>query len=118
METDAVTTKANPWETLTFDFANEATGTAELNLTYNYNRLIIFFNFGVTGAAAGAQTFYFDDVLFVTGSSGPSGNTGTCSAPCIDFASASVKYEPFEPGVCTPAVSTTRPMRPTRWRSS
>jgi exo-beta-1,3-glucanase (GH17 family) len=66
-ETEAFTTVANAWETLTFDFAN---GTPALNLGYNYNRLIIFFNFGVEGATAGAQTFYFDDVLFVTGGGG------------------------------------------------
>ena len=70
VETEALTTKANAWETLTFDFANQVPGTAALNLSYKYNRLIIFFNFGKTGAAAGAQTYYFDDVLFVTGSSG------------------------------------------------
>ena len=70
VETETLTTKANAWETLTFDFANQVPGTAALNLSYNYNRLIIFFNFGKTGAAAGAQTYYFDDVLFVTGGGG------------------------------------------------
>jgi len=68
-ETDAFTTRAGAWETLTFDFAN---GTPALNLSYDYNRLIIFFNFGVAGATANAQTFYFDDVLFVTGGGGGS----------------------------------------------
>ena len=53
---------ANGWETLTFDFANQAAGTAALNLAYTYNKVSIFFNFGVTGAAAGAKTYYFDDV--------------------------------------------------------
>ena len=96
VETEALTTKVNAWETLTFDFANPVAGTPALNLSYNYNKLSIFFDFGKTGAAGGAGTYYFDDVLFVTGSSGPSGNTGTCSAPCIDFASADVKYDPFE----------------------
>jgi hypothetical protein len=70
VETETQTTKANAWETLTFDFANQVPGTAALNLSYKYNRLIAFFNFGKTGAAAGAQTYYFDDVLFVTGSGG------------------------------------------------
>jgi hypothetical protein len=70
VETEAVTTVARGWETLTFDFAN---GTPALNLSYNYDRLIIFFNFGVSGATAGAQTFYFDDVLFVTGGGGGGG---------------------------------------------
>jgi exo-beta-1,3-glucanase (GH17 family) len=68
VETEAVTTVANAWETLTFDFAN---GTPALDLSNNYDRLIIFFNFGVAGATAGAQTFYFDDVLFVTGGGTP-----------------------------------------------
>jgi exo-beta-1,3-glucanase (GH17 family) len=65
VETEATTTVANAWETLVFNFANPVAGTAALNLAFTYNRLTIFFNFGVTGAAAGAQTFYFDDVLFV-----------------------------------------------------
>ncbi len=64
VETEATTTVANTWETLTFDFANQAAGTAALNLAYTYNRVSIFFNFGVTGATAGAKTYYFDDVAF------------------------------------------------------
>ena len=76
VETEAVTTIANGWETLTFDFANEVAGTAALNLAYNYNRIIIFFNFGAAGAAAGAQTFYFDDVLFIAGGGGGGGFVG------------------------------------------
>jgi exo-beta-1,3-glucanase (GH17 family) len=95
VETEALTTKANAWETLTFDFANPVAGTPALNLGYNYNRVIIFFNFGVTGAVAGAQTFYFDDVVFVTG--GGSGSTGTCAAPnCTDFSSGGIGFGPFE----------------------
>jgi len=72
VETEAVTTVANAWETLTFDFANEASGTAAFNPAYSYNRLIIFFDFGQDGAAVGARTYYFDDVLFVTGGGGSS----------------------------------------------
>ena len=64
VETEATTTVANAWETLTFDFANQAAGTAALNLAYTYNKISIFFNFGVTGAVAGAKTYYFDDVAF------------------------------------------------------
>ena len=55
---------AGGWQTLTFDFANQAAGTAALNLAYTYNKASIFFNFGVTGAAVGAKTYYFDDVAF------------------------------------------------------
>ncbi len=64
VETEAAVTTAAGWQTLTFDFANPATGTAALNLAYTYNKVSIFFNFGVTGAAAGAKTYYFDDVAF------------------------------------------------------
>src|SRR4029079_12499853 len=63
---EAVTTGVNTWETLVFDFANPASGTAALNPAYVYTRASVFFNFGTTGAAAGAQTYYFDDL------SGPS----------------------------------------------
>jgi hypothetical protein len=70
VETDAVTTKAGAWETLTFDFANPAAGTPSLDLSYTYNRVSIFFNFGKSGAAGGAGTYYFDDVALVAGSGG------------------------------------------------
>jgi hypothetical protein len=94
VETEAVTTVANAWETLTFNFANPVSGTAPLNLAYAYNRMSIFFDFGTTGAAGGGGTFYFDDMRFALG--GSSGNTGTCSGSCIDFSSPTVKYAPFE----------------------
>ncbi|MBL0359207.1 MAG: T9SS type A sorting domain-containing protein [Chitinophagaceae bacterium] len=64
VETEATSTVANAWETLTFDFGNQATGTAAINLGYNYNKTSIFFNFGVTGAVAGEKTYYFDDIQF------------------------------------------------------
>jgi len=64
-ETEATTTVANAWETLTFDFANPAAGTAALNFSYTYNKISIFFNFGVTGATTGAKTYHFDDVTFL-----------------------------------------------------
>jgi hypothetical protein len=73
VETEAVTTVANAWETLTFNFANPVSGTAPLNLAYAYNRMSIFFDFGTTGAAGGGGTFYFDDVTFVTGGGGGGG---------------------------------------------
>ena len=65
VETEATTTVANGWETLTFNFAVQAAGTAALNLAYTYNKASIFFNFGTTGAIAGPKTYYFDDVSFV-----------------------------------------------------
>lgn len=64
VETETLTTVASAWETLVFDFSNEATGTAVINFGYNYNKASIFFNFGTTGTQAGEQTYYWDDVAF------------------------------------------------------
>ena len=63
-ETETNTTVANDWETLTFDFSNEVAGTAALDVTQSFTMASIFFNFGTDGATAGAQTYYFDDVIF------------------------------------------------------
>ena len=65
VEANLVTTTSNAWETLEFDFTNEAPGTAEINYSYNYQKLSIFFNFGIDGATAGAKTYYCDDVVFM-----------------------------------------------------
>lgn len=61
VETDAVTTKANEWEILTFDFSNVASGTNPFDLSNNFDKLSIFFNFDVVGTG---QVFYWDDVVF------------------------------------------------------
>ncbi|MEM7283122.1 MAG: hypothetical protein AAF438_16010, partial [Pseudomonadota bacterium] len=60
VETEAMTTVANTWETLTFDFANEAMGTAAFNPAATYDKATIFFNFGAAGAPA--ETYFFDDI--------------------------------------------------------
>ncbi|MBT4212980.1 MAG: hypothetical protein HOE23_02485, partial [Porticoccaceae bacterium] len=66
VETDAVTTVAQEWETLTFDFSNPATNdgnpTNPLNPDYVFDKLSIFLNFGTAGSG---ETYYFDDVTFV-----------------------------------------------------
>jgi len=85
VETEAVTTVANAWETLTFNFANPVSGTPALNPAYNYNRLIIFFDFGQAGSAVGARTYYFDDVLFVAGA-----GVGSCGTTAPDCAPTTV----------------------------
>ena len=36
-----------------------------LNLAAAYKRVVIFFDFGKTGAQAGLKTYYFDDLSFV-----------------------------------------------------
>ena len=63
VETEATTTAVG-WQTLTFNFANAASGTPVLNLATTYNKASIFFNFGTVGSG---KTYYFDDVTFVTG---------------------------------------------------
>lgn len=64
VETEANTTVANGWQSLTFDFMNEAPGTAEINFGYSYNKASIFFNFGTPGSVAGEQTYYWDNMEF------------------------------------------------------
>ncbi|MBK8610970.1 MAG: hypothetical protein IPL84_13760 [Chitinophagaceae bacterium] len=62
VETEAMTQAANTWETLIFDFANQSSGTAALNLAYTYNMGSIFFDFGNAG---NGKVFYWDDVSFL-----------------------------------------------------
>ncbi|SEA13019.1 gliding motility-associated C-terminal domain-containing protein [Flavobacterium gillisiae] len=89
VETEATVTTASGWQTLEFNFANQATGTAALNLAFVYDKASIFFNFGVTGATAGEKTYYFDDVAF-----GAAPTTGTSTAPTLpmDFESSTIAY--------------------------
>jgi hypothetical protein len=63
-ETEVKTGAAGTWQTLEFDFANQAPGTAALNTSYTFNRVSIFMNFGTDGATAGAKTYYVDNVIF------------------------------------------------------
>ncbi len=64
VETEAQTQVANAWDTLVFDFANEAQGTAAINFTYTYDKLSVFYNFNTDGATAGTKTYYLDDAWF------------------------------------------------------
>jgi hypothetical protein len=64
VETDAVTTKANEWENITFDFSTVATGTNPFNLSTNFDMVSIFFNYGTVGTD---QVFYWDNVFFGDG---------------------------------------------------
>lgn len=61
VETEAMTTVAMEWETLVFDFSNEAPGTAEIDFSYIYDKASIFFDFGTTGTGA---TYYWDNMEF------------------------------------------------------
>jgi len=83
VETEATVTTASGWQTLSFNFANQAAGTAALNLAATYNRLSVFFNFGTTGAATGARTYFIDDIVYPT----VSGTGGGGTASPLVFAS-------------------------------
>lgn len=61
VETEATTTVSEAWETLEFDFSNEAEGTAEIDFSYTYNKASIFFNFGSNGTGL---TYFWDDMYF------------------------------------------------------
>ncbi len=67
-ETETNTTVDAGWETIVFDFVNQAPGTESLSVGlsagWTYNMASIFFNFGTDGATAGEETYYFDDVNF------------------------------------------------------
>jgi hypothetical protein len=71
VETETLTAVAMAWDTLVFDFTNEVSGTAPLNLDNTYSKASIFFNFGTDGATAGEKTYYWDDVEFIPRPSGP-----------------------------------------------
>jgi len=64
VETLTSTTVAGAWEVLTFDFTNEAAGTAAINYESVYNTVSIFFNFGTSPTEA--ATYYWDDIVFGT----------------------------------------------------
>ena len=69
MEVDALTTKANEWETLTFDFTTTATGT--YNPAKTYNRVSIFPKF--LTAVSADTTYYFDELKYSAASGGGGG---------------------------------------------
>jgi len=67
-ETQVNTQLFGEWETLEFDFPQEATGTQPLHIGlsmgWQFNMASIFFNFGTEGSLIGERTYYFDDVYF------------------------------------------------------
>ncbi|PIT73614.1 hypothetical protein [Limnohabitans sp. B9-3] len=84
VEVEVSTTKANEWETLSFDFSKQATGTAALNLAYTFNKVSVFPHFGSKPSAA--KTFYFDDLALSDQASG-GGNNSTSNTAALVFAS-------------------------------
>ncbi len=101
VETEATTTAVNTWETLTFDFSNQAAGTAAFNEANTYNKISIFFNFGTTGAAAGARTYYADDIEV---GSNTGGGTGITLPVTFDVAALDYELTDFG-GVATTLVA-------------
>ena len=67
VEAEVNVTAANTWETLTFDFSNQVSGTAALNTSYTFNKASVFPNFGTTISTA--RIFYVDDLKFIGSSS-------------------------------------------------
>jgi hypothetical protein len=62
VETDVLTTVANQWETLTFDFSKPASGTPAWSAANKYDLASIFFDFGNAGTGS---VFYWDEVHFL-----------------------------------------------------
>jgi hypothetical protein len=60
VETDMLTTKANAWDTLIFDFSNPAS--TALNFSNTYNLLSIFYDFNNNPTTT--KTYYVDDIYF------------------------------------------------------
>ncbi|MCT4622804.1 MAG: T9SS type A sorting domain-containing protein, partial [Schleiferiaceae bacterium] len=69
VETEVMTSVANAWDTLVFDFSNQAPGTAAIDFTKTYDMLSIFYDFNTAGATP-SNTYYLDDVFFGGGSGG------------------------------------------------
>jgi hypothetical protein len=62
-EINAVTTVADAWETLTFDLSDAATAPGPIDVTQEYVRAVIFFNF-VDGVAGDGAEYLWDDLQF------------------------------------------------------
>ena len=60
-EITATTTKANQWETLTWNFTGKPTNV--------YNKLVLMFDFGAVGNGTDNSTFYFDDIYQINSTS-------------------------------------------------
>ncbi|MBS4043020.1 MAG: hypothetical protein KGZ59_04330 [Chitinophagaceae bacterium] len=82
VETQKNTTVANAWETIVFDFQNQAPGTAAINYSYTFDMASIFFDFGTVG---NGKVFYWDDVILLA-----SNQTGL--ALPLDFQSTTLNY--------------------------
>ena len=87
VETESTVTIASGWQVIEFDFARQAEGTQALDFSYQYDKAIIFFNFGTSGAQVGEKTYYFDDVNFIGG-----GGLNPLPSLPLDFESTTISY--------------------------
>lgn len=55
-EKEAVTTTANAWEELTFDYST-------INMGNSYQRVVLIFDLGSVGDGSANFTYYFDDII-------------------------------------------------------
>ncbi|MEM7081642.1 MAG: Ig-like domain-containing protein [Pseudomonadota bacterium] len=95
VETEVLTTVANQWETLVFDFANPVAGTPALDLNTSYRSLSVFFNFGTSGDDAGSLTFLWDDVEFGVQ---PAGDTTAPTLTALTIASNNTAADQAQSG--------------------
>ena len=82
-ETDLTTTVTNQWEDLVFDVSPAS--------AFNYDRIVIFFDFGVAGDGS---TYYYDEIEVVT-SGGTTGGGGGGSLGFQDFEGAAPVFTDF-----------------------
>ena len=61
VETFAYTKMAGAWETLVFDFTNNAPNTPAIDYNNTYDKVVVFCDFGNAGSG---KTFYIDDIAF------------------------------------------------------
>lgn len=96
VETEAVTTVANGWEELSFDFNNEAPGTEPLiHPDWIFDKASIFFNFGTEGAN---EIYYWDDVSFAGGNSGGGGGGSASASTDFEADANSYLFNDFDGG--------------------
>ena len=89
VETNASSTTVVGWQTMTFNFANQASGTAAYVNGQVYNKASIFMDFVTTPNKANAGSWYFDDVAF-NGATTPAVTIpGTTPPPPTTFLPAS-----------------------------
>jgi len=82
VETDVLTTVANQWETLTFDFSHPAPSTPAWSASNKYDLATIFFDFNKTGTGS---TFYFDNLLFLPSTVAQVDLPVTFDKPNVDY---------------------------------